>query len=205
MTVHLTDDEILATCGLLGLSWPFPLPTVESEAGGVAAAARRGVRSLTVRALLGVDEQSNAPGLNAEVAQAVSSIANGSPVLVSGVIDDQGALRPTGSAAFVVRAPDGAGVLSTTTSTGIHVISTSTIAEAREAFIALVDNALTSGLAGSDLARLLVLKTGESDRALAVMKGSVTVGRIGDASVFEGAGPAATDWDRNRLDQHLAA
>lgn len=205
MSVHLTDDEIVALCGLLGLSWPFPLPSVELEPQELAAASRRGIRSLTVRALLGVDATSDEPGLNAEVSAAVSSVANGSPLLVSAVIDESGALLASSSGAYVVQGPDGAGVLATTTSTGIHVISTSSISEAREAFLALVDNALTVGLAGDESARLLVLKAGEPESALAVAKGTVTVGRVGEDAGFTEVAPTSSEWNRALLDQHLAA
>lgn len=205
MPVNLTDDEIVATCGLLGLAWPYPLPTVDSQGGELAAASRRGVRSLTVRGLLGVDPGTNEPGLDADVAAAVSGVATGSPQLVSGVLDAHGVLRASGSAACVVQAPDGSGVLATTTATGIHVISTSTVDEARDAFIALVDNALSVGLAGDESARLLVVKAGEPDRALAVSKGVVTVGRVGEDAGFTEVAPTSSEWNRALLNQHLAA
>ena len=205
MSVHLTDDEIVALCGLLGLSWPFPLPSVELEPQELAAASRRGIRSLTVRALLGVDATSDEPGLNAEVSAAVSSVANGSPLLLSAVIDESGVLLASSSGAYVVQGPDGAGVLATTTSTGIHVISTSSITEAREAFVALVDNALTAGLAGGEGSRLLAMKVGGGGEALAVAQGAVTIGLVTSESTFASANGPEVGWDRTRLNRHLAA
>lgn len=204
MTIHLTDDEIVAVCGLLELAWPYPLPTVPADSTTLEAASRRGLRSLTVRALLGVDPDTDQPGLNEGVANAVSNLVAGSPLLVSGVIDAEGALMPSGSAAYVVKVPDGSGLLVTTTATGIHVFTSSSVAEAREAFIALVDNALTVGIGGADNARLLVLKAGEPERALAVSKGKVTVGRIDQDAAFTESGEDRSDWKIASLSNLLA-
>jgi len=205
MTIHLTDDEVVAVCGLLGLAWPNPLPTVAPENAELQAASRRGVRSLTVRALLRVDPETDEPVLDGEVAQAVDAVVNGSPRLVSGVIGASGALRASSSAAYVVAALDGTGLLVTTTATGIHVFMPSALAEAEEAFIALVDNALTAGLDASEEVRLLVLKAGQPERALAVAKNSVTVGHIGDNATFVSTTAPASDWSRTELIEHLAA
>lgn len=206
MTVHLTDDEIVAVCGLLDLRWPFPLPTVDALDGeALADATRRGVRSLTVRALLGVDSESGSPGLNADVAEAVMGVVGGSPLLVSGLIDEQGSLRASGSSAYVVSHDDDKAILGTTTATGIHVLSTSAVDEARDAFLSLVENALVAGIAGSEANRLVVLKSGEGERALAVSKGQVAVGAVGADAVFVASTAPATHWSRAQLDEHFAA
>lgn len=204
MATHLTDDEVVAVCGLLGLAWPNPLPTVAPESAELKAASRRGVRSLTVRALLRVDPETDQPVIDGEVAQAISAVVSGSPRLVSGVIDADGALRAGSSAAYVVEAPDGTGLLVTTTATGIHVFTQSPLAEAEEAFVALVDNALMAGLDANEEARLLVLKAGARERAIAVAKGSVTVGVVNEDSAFEDSSDPELSWDRARLAEHLA-
>lgn len=204
MTVHLTDDEVVAVCGLFGLAWPNPLPTVALESAELQAASRRGVRSLTVRALLRVDPETDQPVIDGEVAQAISTVVSGSPRLVSGVIDASGELLASSSAAYVVEASDGSVLLVTTTATGIHVLTPSSLTEAQEAFIALVDNALTAGLDATQEARLLVVRAGEPERALAVSKGSVSVGAVNEESAFVGSSAPEPDWDRARLAVHLA-
>jgi len=204
MSVHLTDDEIVAVCGLLDLAWPFSLPTIDTQSDEMDSAARRGLRSLTVRALIGFDPESNGAGINPEVADVVTAVATGKPVLVSGVIDREGALRASGSAAYVLETAEGVAVLATTTATGIHALATSTLADAREAFLALVDNALTSGIGGDDDARLLALRAGRGQEALAIGRDVVTVGSISAEGSFEPQSGPAAGWDRTTLDAHLA-
>ena len=205
MTVHLTDDEVAAACGLLGLAWPYPLPTVEAGEDELAAASRRGVRSLTVRALIGVDTESGSPGLDAEIVSAVTTVVNGEPVLVSGLIGAEGALRSSGSAAYVVQSEDGTALFTTVTATGIHVLAPSSLEDAREAFISLVDNAQSAGVGGSDGSRLLVIQAGRGERSLAVGQGEVTRGEVSEQGEFRPTNDAEPAWSRDALADHLRA
>lgn len=204
-SVHLTDDEVVAVSGLLGFPWPFALPSIPLEQDELLAASRRGVRSLTVRALVGVDPDSDQPGLNEEVARAVTSVVRGEPLLASGVIADSGELRASSSGAYVVMAEDGSAVIGTVSATGIHVITYGETGEVLEAFTALVENALVAGIGGSETARLLVMRAGQPDRALAVAKGFVTEGALDQDSRFLAKGQPSQDWNRDRLARHLAA
>ncbi len=205
MTVHLTDDELVAVCGLLEVAWPYPLPTVDSGNEELEAASVRGIRSLTVRGLLGFEDNEQVPGIDLEVAETVKAVASGVPAFVSGLLDAEGALQASGSAAYIVHGNADSAILATTTATGIHALAICTHEDALDAFLAIVDNALIAGIAAIESARLLVLKAGDGGRALAVARGLVTVGAVDSRGLFVPSSVPAGGWDRDALETHLAA
>ncbi len=146
--VTLTDDEVVAAAMGFGVAWRSPLPTVDSSSTvDLAAAARRGWRSLTARELLG-QRRASARGLATPLSELLAPAFSPATPTVMFVADDVNAWHlnePTivgyepapGTGEWLVEAVD---------ATGLHFFERGLRADTLQLFRATADAAYERGV-----------------------------------------------------------
>jgi hypothetical protein len=148
MIMLLTDDEIVAVAVKLGVTWPYPLPTVERSAEGLLAARSRGGRSLMVRGLATIEE--GALSIDKPACGLVSRATSADWHVISYVATDKRPESLAGTSTYLyLDADESAPVtLDLVSSSGIHDIRESSRADAFDLVLALIENAFLHGIRG---------------------------------------------------------
>lgn len=190
MTIRLTDDEALALASLAGRPWPSVLPTVDTaSADDVAAAIRRGVRSLGVRDLVTAPAEGEPTGgFDASVGPLVDALRG----TTAFVLHQAQAAPPHHAAGVVVLAfgdeTTSETVLDVVSPTGIHDVAPMPSDEAHRALGESVRTVFRDGVGGSDrgLALFVTVLAGDAPHLYRITRGAC------DAGGFEVDSGAAT-------------
>lgn len=114
-TQLISDDELVALTAARGGAWPLGLPTVDGDA--LASAARRGVRSLTLRGLV----QHRPPGWD-ELSSAISAALESGVEYVAYRADHDDPRTSVGPVLAIFAAAPGGRAVDVVSAAGVHSI-----------------------------------------------------------------------------------
>jgi hypothetical protein len=148
---RLTDDEAVAIATLTGATWPTVLPTIDlSTPRARDAAVARGIRSLGVRGLTGVNAAGE-PVLTDRTAQLLSD-AVGHPSRVAAYVGSSIAPYPVLGTTVVASSAAGSStaVFDVVTAAGVHDVVEVSCDAAADAVVEFARKAFTDGIPAPD-------------------------------------------------------